>query len=79
MSKSEFETTEQWATVWLNTVAGGLNTMSQRRLSSIEKRGGGLNAVKSVAESLGVHLLLVQDDVGNEIVAASKKPFKIIC
>ena len=79
MSASESETTSQWATAWLNTVAGGLNTMSQRKLTSIEKHEGGLDTVKSVAEKLGVHLLLVEDDEGNEIVAASKKPFKVIC
>ena len=79
MSTLEFETTIQWAAAWLNTVAGGLNTMSQRKLSSIEKHGGGLDVVKSVAEKYGVHLLLVEDDEGNEVVAASKKPFKVIC
>ena len=79
MSKSGSETAEPWATAWLNTVAGGLNAMSQRKLSSIEKHGGGLNAVKSIAERLGVHLLVIEDDEGNEVVAASKKPFKVIC
>ena len=79
MNSSEFEATIQWATAWLNTAAGGLSTMSQRRLSSIKKHAGGLKTVKSVAEELGVHLLLVEDDEGNEIVAASKKPFKVIC
>jgi hypothetical protein len=26
-----------------------------------------------------VHLLLVEDEAGREIIAASKKPFKVIC
>lgn len=79
MSRLESETTSQWATTWLTPVAGGLNTMSQRKLSSIDKHRGGLDIVKSVAEKLGVHLLLVEDNEGNEVVAASKKPFKVIC
>ena len=53
--------------------------MSQRKLSSIEARGGGIVAVKKIAEDMGVHLLIVQDDKGNELVAASTKPFKIVC
>ncbi len=70
---------QQWVEGWLKTVQAGLNTMSQRRLSSIEKHGGGLENVKSTAEKMGVHLLLVEDDDGNEIVAASMKPFQVIC
>ncbi len=53
--------------------------MSQRKLSSIEKRGGGLEAVKALAEQRGVHLLLLEDDKGDELVAASTKPFAVVC
>ena len=69
----------EWATGWLAGVADGSNTMSQRKLSSIERLGGGLETVKSVAEAMGVHLLLIEDDKGDELVAASVKPFKVIC
>jgi hypothetical protein len=69
----------QWINEWLNGVADGSNTMSQRKLSSVEKRGGGIEAVKVIAEEKGVHLLLVEDDKGTELVAASTKPFKVVC
>jgi hypothetical protein len=68
----------QWITTWLDAVADGSNTMSQRTLSSIEKHGG-LETVKAVAVEKDVHLLLIVDDEGRELVAASKKPFKVIC
>lgn len=76
---SESEKINEWTNEWLDSVADGSNTMSQRKLSSIEKRGGGLDAVKAVAEQKGVHLLLVEDDKGNELIAASTKPFKVVC
>lgn len=78
MSK-ETETTDAWASEWLDSVANGSNTMSQRKLSSIEQRGGGLDAVKAIATEKGVHLLLLEDDKGNELVAASVKPFTVVC
>ena len=71
--------TIKWTSDWLNSVADGSNTMSQRKLSTIEKRGGGLNAVKAAAKKKGVHLVLLEDDKGNELVAASTKPFKVVC
>ncbi len=73
------DATTQWAAEWLDAVANGSSTMSQRKLTSIEKRGGGIEAVKALAEQKGVHLLLVEDDKGNELVAASVKPFEVIC
>lgn len=79
MNTTENKEQKEWATAWLKTVQSGLNTMSQRRLSSIEKHAGGLERVKEVAEELGVHLLLVEDEEGNEVIAASLKPFKVIC
>ncbi len=69
----------QWATAWLDSVADGSNTMSQRKLSSVERLGGGIEAVKAIAKQKGVHLLLLEDDQGNELVAASTKPFKVVC
>ncbi len=52
--------------------------MSQRKFSSVQKRGG-IEAVKVIAEQKGVHLLLVEDDKGSELVAASTKPFRVVC
>ena len=72
------DTSLQWAEDWLNGVADGAYTMSQRKLSSVEKRGG-LEAVKTLAEERGVHLLLLEDDKGDMLLAASNKPFEVIC
>ena len=79
MNNPSTQNPAQWATEWLDGVADGSNTMSQRKLTSVEKKGGGLAAVKAVAKEKGVHLLLVEDDKGNELVAASAKPFKVVC
>lgn len=70
---------KEWTIHWLKTVEAGLSTMSQRKLTSIEKHAGSLETVKQIAEKMGVHLLLVEDDEGNQVVAASMKPFKVIC
>ena len=75
----ETKTAMQWTEEWLASVADGSNTMSQRKLSSVEARGGGLDAVKRTAQEKGVHLLLLEDDKGDELIAASAKPFKVIC
>ena len=68
-----------WATRWLESVASGVNTMSQRNRRSIENYGGGLNFVRRLAKERGVHLISLTDDQGNELVAASHHPFKVIC
>lgn len=68
-----------WAEEWLDSVANGINTMSQRKLSSINKRGGGVEYVKTIAKQKGIHLLQITDDKGNELVAASVNPFTVIC
>lgn len=68
-----------WADEWLDSVANGISTMSQRKLSSISKRGGGIEYVKTIAKQKGVHLLQITDDKGNELVAASVNPFTVIC
>ena len=79
MSATEPNAEVQWASDWLDKVTDGTSTMSQRKLSSIETRGGGLEAVKALAEQKGVHLLRLEDDAGNELVAASTKPFEVVC
>ena len=79
MSTKDLESQAAWAEDWLDAVASNRNTMSQRRLSVIEKHEGGLEAVKALAIRKGVHLLLVEDDEGNQIVAASTHPFHVIC
>ena len=73
------EPQNRWTNEWLDSVKGGSNTMSQRKLSSIERRGGGINVVKAAAKKKKVHLLLFQDDKGEQLVAASAKPFKVVC
>jgi hypothetical protein len=78
MRAASTTTTEPWISDWLDAVAAGSSTMSQRSLSSIEKHGG-LGAVTVAAVERKVHLLLVEDEDGREIIAASKKPLKVIC
>jgi|GEM_PF-778306 len=73
------EAAAQWAAAWLDGVADGSNTMSSRKRTSVEKRGGGLEAVKALARERGVHLLLLIDDKGDELIAASVKPFEVVC
>ena len=70
---------EQWAGAWLDAVASGAGTMSQRKLLSIDKRGGGIEAVRRLAEARGIHLLMLEDDKGDTLVAASTKPFTVVC
>ena len=72
-------TTTAWGDEWLDGVARGSATMSQRKLTTIERRGGGLAAMRTAAKKRGVHLLLLRDDHGDELVAASKHPFKVVC
>lgn len=69
---------EKWTADWIASVADGSNTMSARRLTSIEKRGGGLKAVAAAAKSKKVHLVMFEDDEGREVVAASSKRFQVI-
>ena len=70
--------TSSWAEQWLDGVADGSKTMSQRKLSVIEKQGG-LMVVKDLAIQRGIHILIVEDDKGSKVVAASLKPFDVIC
>ena len=69
----------EWVSAWLDSVVDGSNTMSQRKLSSVERLGGGLEAVRVFAEQKGAHLLLLEDDKGNELIAASTRPVKVVC
>ncbi len=68
-----------WAEEWLDSVADGSRAMSQRKLARVEDLGGGLAHVRRLAKKKGVHLLLLTDDKGVPLVAASREPFKIIC
>lgn len=52
--------------------------MSARSVATIEKRGGGLRKVASIARKRDVHLVLLEDDKGVRQVAASRKPFKVL-
>ncbi len=72
-------TAEAWAERWINSVADGKATMSQRKLTWIDRHGGGIEAVTAAAQARGVHLLLLVDDQGERLVAASKHPFKVLC
>lgn len=69
---------DAWISAWLDSVVAGESTMSQRVLSSVEKHGG-LEALCQLAQKRGVHVLLVEDDHGRQILAASLKPFRVIC
>jgi hypothetical protein len=70
---------EIWAARWLDPVASGASTMSQRKLKSVKRYGGGLPIMRKLATVRGVHLLLIKDEKGNEVLAASQNPFKVIC
>ncbi len=67
-----------WIETWLDNVASGQATMSQRLASSIEAHGG-LDHAIAAAKLRGVHLVQVTDDHGKELVAASLNPFKVLC
>lgn len=68
-----------WAERWIDSVAQGKAPLSQRKLVSIDRHGGGIEAVTVAAQPRGVHLLLLIDDQGERLVAASKHPFKVLC
>lgn len=70
---------EAWAAEWLDGVADGSKTMSQRKLSAVEAKGGGLAKLRKEAKARGVHLVVLTDDTGSELVAASPHPFKVVC
>jgi len=74
MSQSD----QTWIGKWIDAVADGSATMSQRRLSSVE-RNGGTEAAIAAARERGVHLAKLTDDQGNVLVAASLHPFEPLC
>ena len=68
-----------WLETWLEAVRSGASTMSQRKLTRFDTLEGGIAAARRLAKKKGVHLLLLTDDRGDELVAASLHPFKVIC
>ena len=64
--------------VWVESVATGEATMSQRNLKWVEANGGQEKLVE-VAKQRGVHLARLTDDKGKKLFAASKEPFTTLC
>lgn len=71
-TKSE-KSKQAWCESWLDDVANGASTMSQRKLTSIE------SLAKKRARARGAHLLLLTDDRGDQLVAASRHRFQTLC
>lgn len=69
---------EAWMGAWLDAVAAGRSTVSQRAFSSIEKHGGLATAV-AAARARKVHLAELVDDSGKRLVAASPYPITTLC
>ena len=67
-----------WADDWLDRVAAGELTMSQRAMSVIEAKGG-LEPVIAAAQARGVHLVRLTNDAGKVLIAASREPFEVLC
>lgn len=63
---------------WIKSVATGASTMSQRNLKWVEANGG-IDKLVDAAKQRGVHLVQLTDDKGNDLLAASPKPFKTLC
>ena len=66
-----------WLDKWMRAASRD-GAMSQRKASAIKAKGGGMAAAAAAAHAAGIHLVLLTDDQGVEIVAASRRPFKII-
>lgn len=71
MSESGHEA-EQWTRTWLDSVSSGKVTMSQRKLSSVETRGGGLEVSRRLAEAIRAHLVELSEERRDLLAAASK-------
>lgn len=69
---------DKWLSQWLDDVAAGSATMSQRSLASIA-RNGGLDAAVRAARARKVHLVKLTDDTGKVLIAASRHPFRTLC
>jgi len=78
MSHQSNDTTDRWVSEWIANVASGSATMSQRKLSSILAHGG-IEAACAAAKPAAVHLALVTDDRGDELVIASVHPIRVLC
>ncbi len=68
-----------WTLSWLDSVKSGQRSMSQRKITAIENRGVGLIELRRLAKERGVHLVKLTDEHGNDLIAASMNPFKVIC
>jgi hypothetical protein len=78
MTADKRDATGGWAEAWLLRVADGSLTMSQRKLSSVEAHGG-VEAACAAATRRGVHLAIIIDDEGRELVVASIHPIRVLC
>ena len=67
-----------WVANWLDGVAAGSATMTQRARSSIDAHGG-IEAVVAAARLRSVHLVQLTGDKGKLLVAASLEPFETLC
>ena len=67
-----------WLIQWIESVASGAATMSQRATATVEAHGG-LAAATAIAKARGVHLLKLTDDKGKSLIAASQHPFTTLC
>lgn len=67
-----------WISKWLDGVAAGSVTMSQRSRPSIDAHGG-IGAVLAAARARRVHLVQLTDERGQLLVAASREPFEVLC
>ena len=63
---------------WLEAVASGRASMSQRGVRWVEAQGG-LDIVVAAAKARGVHLIRLTDDAGKVLIAASLHPFEALC
>ncbi len=70
---------EDWMQRWIESVVSGESTMSQRKMSSIAKRDIDMKILIAEAKKQHVHLLLLKDDKGEEVIAASKDEFVVLC
>lgn len=69
---------DQWLSRWIDSVARGAATMSQRAVSSVDAHGG-IDQAVTLAQARGVHLVQLTDDTGKLLLAASRHPFKTLC
>lgn len=68
-----------WVAQWLDDVVDGSKTMSRRTVATVIDKVGSVKALAILARERGVHLLQLEDDRGAVLIAASLKPFKVVC